>query len=158
MKSNVNLNASFTRPEDTNAYQSGDIVGNSTTAADLVPMPFALGTSGGVMLRRARLTKNDTDVTNATFRLHLWSSKPTQANGDNGAMELRNLGSYLGYYEFVMLAGTNGAYAFALPAVGQEIITCEQNNKTIYGILEARGAYTPASAEVFTVMIENLQE
>jgi hypothetical protein len=54
-------------------------------------------------------------------------------------------------------AGTAGAVGVGVPVTGAEInftLTQPQTNVTLYGLLEAKGAYTPASAEVFTVTLE----
>src|SRR6266566_5156773 len=83
--------ASFNRPADTNAYSSGDLVANSTTAASVVPLSFtaALTSGGSFIIRRARLMKSDLSVINAKFVLHLYGADPSAssgiATGDNGA-------------------------------------------------------------------------
>ena len=72
-----NLSASFTRPNDTTAYASGDLVANSTTAGSVVPLQIDLGNVAAVghgitRITRARLTKSGTSPTNANFRIHLY--------------------------------------------------------------------------------------
>src|SRR5712691_5766738 len=76
--------ATFTRPADTTAYTSGDLVGNSTTAGSVVPISFTFPAKR-VKLYGAKITKSAAAVTNAKFRLHLYKDSPTPANGDNGA-------------------------------------------------------------------------
>src|ERR1043166_3581382 len=85
-----NLSASFTRPNDTTAYASGDLVATSTTAGSVVPLQIDLGNVAAVghgitRIPRARLTKSGTSPTNANFRIHLYEAAPTPQNGDNGA-------------------------------------------------------------------------
>jgi hypothetical protein len=80
--------ASFARPNDTTAYGVGDLVANSTTAGSVVPMQIPLGNqfpNGMTRLTRARLIKSGTGVANASFRIHLYETQPTPANGDNAA-------------------------------------------------------------------------
>lgn len=149
----------FTRPADTTAYASGDLVANNVTAGSVVPMTFALGRANalglGGQIRRARLRKTGTSVTNASFRLHLYSASPVPANGDNAAWLTDKALNYVGAMDFTVdKAFTDGAAGNAVPAVGSEIIFTAD---TYYGLLEARGAYTPASAELFEVSLELMQ-
>lgn len=150
--------ASFTRPADTTQYAVGDLVANSTTAGSVAAMQFA---GGPTVIRRARLTKSDDDVTAATFRVHLFSSDPTAtapANGDNGAISLNTaIADYLGSFSFDMTASpdiynTAGNVAVGVPVIGNEVMVPWTGS--VYGLLEVRGTYTPASAEVFTVDLE----
>lgn len=156
----LNPEKGFTRPADITAYASGDLVANSTTVADVVALKFATGTSPkeGLMIRRARLRKSGTSTMNASFRLHLFSNKPTPTtNGDNGALEVSDTPGYLGSFDFTLsTAFTDGAVGFAAPAVGSEILAAVDG--AIFGILEARAAYTPSSGEVFKVQLEVVQE
>lgn len=148
--------ANFTRPADTTAYASGDLVANSTTAGSVVPLSWTVARSLGLggMIRRARLRKSGTGTTNATFRLHLYSASPTAANGDNGSWSTDQAAAYVGSMDVVVdKAFTDGAAGNGSPNVGGEI---NFQHQTLYGLLEARGAYTPASAEVFTVDLEIL--
>jgi len=151
--------ANFTRPADVLAYASGDLVANSTVAGSVVPMSFvAARVSGGSLaIRRARLKKSSASVTAASFRLHLYSTLPTVTNGDNAAWLSPHSG-FIGSFD-LDLSGANGrvfsdsAGMAAPPVVGQEINTVAVV-QTIFGLLEARAGYTPASAEVFTVVLE----
>lgn len=158
----MNLPASvekkFTRPDNTTAYADGELVGNSATAADVVALKFPVNTEKGIMIRRARLRKSGVDPTNASFRLHLWNTKPkVPTNGDNGALAVSNLPAYLGYFDFVLATvWADGVVGFAVPAVGSDIVT--QCDGAIYGLLEAKAAYTPVALEVFGVQLEILKD
>lgn len=156
----ANPSANFTRPSDTNVYASGDLVANSTTAGSVTPMQFTVAreAASSFMLRRAKLLKSGTSLTNAWFRLHLYRSSPTPSNGDNGAW-LTGHSGYLGAFDFVCdRAFTDGASANAgNPINGSEISVKLASGQIVYGLLEARAAYTPASAEVFTIELEDFQ-
>jgi hypothetical protein len=148
--------ASVTRPADTTAYASGDLIANSTTAGSVVPMtfnPVTRGAGRSAQIRRVRISKTGTSVTNASVRLHLYNtSSITAANGDNGAWSTDKAANHSGYVDVTIdQAFTDGAFGQA---------TCEINTNalTLYGLLEARGAYTPASAEVFTVTLESVED
>lgn len=146
----------FTRPSDTTAYTSGDLIANSTTAGSVTPMTFNTG-SRGLKLWRVALARSATSVTNASFRLHLYKDLPTVANGDNGAFS----GIVAGYLGFVDIDGTAPAFTDSARAHGTPTTNSNQSqmyivpdvDNLIYGLLEARGAYTPASGETFTVSL-----
>lgn len=152
------VSATFTRPADTTAYASGDLVANSTTAGNVVPMTFPLSDIGrGGMIRRCRIRKSGTSVTSSSFRLHLYTTASiTCANGDNGAWSTNQAINYVGAFDVTVdRAFTDGASGNGIPVTGYEI-NFGLNN--YYGLLEARGTYTPASAEVFTVELEVLKD
>lgn len=151
----------FTRPADTTAYASGDLVANNVTAGSVVPISLAAArvNAGIVGIRRVRLKKSGTSVTNATFRVHLFGALPVPAVGDNTAISTTGAGAYLGACDIAsMQAFTDGAVGVAVPLVGVDIMgAAGAGVKTLYALLEARGAYTPASAETFTLTAEVLQ-
>jgi hypothetical protein len=94
-----NPSASFTRPNDTTAYAVGDLVANATTAGAVLPLQIGLGNqfpNGMTRLTRARLVKSGTGVANASFRVHLYETPPTPANGDNGAWSTDQAAHWLG--------------------------------------------------------------
>lgn len=150
------VSANFTRPADTTAYAVGDLVANSTTAGSVTPLSFSAArySGGSGIIRRARLLKTATSVTNASFKLHLYGSSPTVANGDNGAWS-SIVADYLGAVDLVF---SNTFTDDAMAVTGQiEIPFIPAAGSTIYGLIEARLAYTPASSEVFTVYLDVLQ-
>jgi len=154
--------SSFSRPADTTAYTIGDLVANSATAGSVVPMVFTtskLGAGRGV-IRRARLFKDNEAVTAASFNLHLFATSPTVTNGDNGALAVDTSRYFLGT---VAVDASTGAFvtttdlikaAAASPEINFDLTASMQSERRIYGLLEARGAYTPASGETFEVTLE----
>lgn len=152
--------ANFTRPSDTTAYASGDLVANSTTAGSVVSLSWTITriATGSAILRRVRLRKSGTGVTNAQFRVHFYSAAPTAANGDNGVWSTSGVADYLGAVDVTVdRAFTDGAAGNGVPVTGSEINIALASGSTIRGLVEARGAYTPASAEVFTIDLEVYQ-
>lgn len=147
--------STITRPADTTAYASGDLVANNTTAASVVPSKC---NTGGVdkprNISRVRLSKSGTSVTNAQFRLHFYNAKPTCANGDNGVWSTDKAANYIGSVDVTI------DKAFTDGAAGQAVITGglafapEGLTDNLHILIEARAAYTPASAEVFTPVVE----
>lgn len=161
---NVIVCAAFTRPADTTAYASGDLVANSTTAGSCLPITVPIGAGPGQkgMVRRVDLVKSGTSATNAAFRVHLYDAAAaiTFANGDNGAWSTNRVASYLGYCDITaMQSFTDGCSGQGASAVGYEInFRLPASVAQIYAVLEARGAYTPASAETFTLSVEAVLE
>jgi hypothetical protein len=151
-----------TRPADVTAYASGDLVANSTVAGTVTPMSFKVARDAkrGVVVPRCRISKSGTNVTNAAFRLHLYAESSTPANGDNGAFSTNKAGKYLGYLDVAsMQAFSDGAAGIGVPGQGSAMLMQPvAGSLVLYGLLEARGAYTPASAEVFTVTLEAIQD
>lgn len=149
--------ANFTRPADTTAYAVGDLVANSTTAGSVTPLSFSMNrvTGLGGMIRRVRLRKSGTSLTSAAFRIHFYAASPTVSNGDNGAWQSNQVANYVGSVDVTLdKAFTDGASGYGIPALGAEMnFTAD----TYYAVIEARAAYTPASAEVFTVDLELLR-
>jgi hypothetical protein len=139
--------AKFTRPSDTTAYASGDLVANSTTAGSVVPLSFPVA-PGGRQIRRVRIQTSSTNVTNAAFRLHLYGASPVPANGDNGAWSTSKAADYLGSIDVTV------DKAFTDGAVGTATGEINFGGPTLFGLIEARGAYTPTSAGVFNVSLE----
>lgn len=151
----VNPSDTFTRPADTTPYAAGDLVANSTTAGSVTALSFgssARYSTGAGRIVRVRISKTSLSLTNAQFRLHIYSAAPTGiANGDNGAWSTEIAG-YLGS-AFVTLdrAFVDGAYGdVELAGIYFKLAS----GSSLKGLLEARAVYTPASAEVFTVTPE----
>lgn len=156
------ITTNFTRVADTNVYASGDLIANNVTAASVVVMTFANAsriTAGSGSIRRAKLKKSGTSITNASFRLHLYAAAPgLPTNGDNGAW-LTAESSYLGAFDFSLdKVFTDASEGFGMPSVGNEINFQLASGSSIFGYLEARAAYTPISAEVFTPTLEIYQD
>jgi hypothetical protein len=142
------VSAKFTRPSDTTAYASGDLVANSTTAGSVAPVQLAVG-PGVFQIRRVRIHTSSTNVTNAAFRVHFYGATVTAANGDNSAWSTSGAANYFGFVDVTVdKAFTDGAAGMATTEINCAVAG------TIFALVEARGAYTPTSAGVFNVTIE----
>lgn len=150
------LSASFTRPNDTTAYASGDLVANSTTAGSVVPLSLALANPAQVqtIIKRCRLVKSDTTATNGQFRVHFYGASPTVANGDNGAWSTNKAANYFGSIDVTVIAFSDGCAGTGAVTAGAEMQINITSGSTIYCLVEARAAYTPAAQEVFTLSVE----
>jgi len=153
----VTPSANFTRPADTTAYAVGDLIANSTTAGSVTPLSWTVNdfSAEGVSIRRVRINKSTTGATAPNFRLHLYTTSPTVANGDNGAFSSTSVGYFCTMDVNMPTTDpfSDGGWGFGVPNNG---VACDvvPAASTVYGLVEARGAYAPGNAEVFTVLLE----
>lgn len=147
----------ITRPADTTAYVSGDLVANSTTAGSVTPFSFSnatRGASGTSEIVGVRLYKSGTGISNANFRIHFYRATVTPSNGDNGAW-LTPYDNYVGSFDVTIdKVFTNGSEGAGLPTVGMARRFTLMSGTTLFALIEARGAYTPANAEQFYIRAE----
>lgn len=154
------VGGSTTRPADTTAYATGDLVANSTTAGSVVPIPITAAriTGGSGTILRVRLSTSHTSLAGTdVFRVHLFKLTPTVANGDNGAYSVNGVAAIeIGYSDVTLnRIYTDGAKGVGTPATGNAMIyDTAVASQLIYGLIEVRNAYTPISGEVFTLALE----
>lgn len=150
------VGTTVTRPADTTAYAAGDLIANSTTAGFVTPITFAgVGSSGTITKWRLR-TNRAASGTGWVARLHLYRAVPTPSNGDNGAWLTNKAADWIGSLDAVMdTQFTDGAAGNGTARVGPGITyDLGSATDTLYGLLETRSAYTPASGETFTPDLE----
>jgi hypothetical protein len=147
---------SQTRPANVTAYTIGDIVSNDVDAADLVPLTFAnvCRRRGGGVIRKVRLSTSKQDCV-AALRLHLYRAAPTGLAGDNAAFQHKseNAVSYLGSIDLAALSTAVGVSTTA-ETTKQDLnfpFTTADLETSLYGILEDRTGFTPASGQTFWV-------
>lgn len=153
----LEVTSSFTRPADTTAYSIGDLIANSTTNTLVVPMTFQLGYGQNFKVYQAKVKYNSATNTNGKFLIHLYGSLPTVTNGDNGAW-LSTESSYLSNIAVDSTLQTfsdnsKGVGIFVNTALEVPMLIQADTNYKFYGLLAATAAYTPTSAEVFTVSL-----
>lgn len=164
----LTVTASLARPADTTAYAVGDLVANSLSAGLVVALELTGATRAAgeaVRIERVRLRKSAPGLTNAAFRVHLFRKPPSVSVGDNGVfnasgvLALADIEGHVGAVDVVMdTAAVIGARGVGLPSVGAGM-TCESAGGTghetsLWALIEARGAYTPAAGETFHVTLE----
>lgn len=149
----------FIRPADVTAYAVGDIIANSVTAGSVVIPSVVCSrlTGTSFVIHRACIRKTGVSVTNASFRIHLFTALPTVVSGDNAAISMSGSASYLGSIDVtlnqVFTDGATGCSDNNLRSINVDI----PNSSTVYMLLEARGVYTPVSAEGFTISLDVVQ-
>lgn len=153
---------SFTRPADTTAYADTDLIANSTTAGSVVPLRFGVSklSRGNGRIIGARIFKDHQTFTNFNVKLHLFVLSPTVTNGDNGTLAVATAETYLGEIAMDASTGafvttTDGVKAFRLTVpISFDLELTGDAGRVLYGLLEAKAAYTPQSAEVFKIWLE----
>lgn len=156
--------AAFARPADTTAYAAGDRVADKTAAATLLEIPGVVRAAGdAARIERVRLSSGRAAPTlsNASFRVHLFDRAVTVTAADNaafsasGVLAVADIAGYLGSVDVTFdRAGTVGARGAGVPAIGAGITAAPPVGTSIFAVVEALAAYTPASAEAFTVAVE----
>lgn len=158
------VTATFNRPANTTAYASGQLVANSTTAGSVLPLALAVArvNAGTGAIRRVRLSTNKTGLAGTeVFRVHLFKSTPTVANGDNGAFSVNGVAAiHLGIFDVTLdRVFSDGSKGVAAPIVGSEILfDAGAGTQNIFALIEARGAYTPANGETFVLALEVMRD
>lgn len=144
---------SFARPQDTNAYAIGDVVG-ATTASGL--MSWSVGTNS-VLFIGAVLANNDANIPSGQsgFKLHLYNLSPTPV-GDNAAFNLAavDVSKYIGYIQFDTPIDVGDVNISQI--IGANIV-CKSSSGIVYGMLVTDTAYTPGSGSVTTITIRGMQ-
>ena len=157
----ANPSANFTRPANTIQYSVGDIVANSTVNTSVTPLTLSAArlAAGSFELKRCRLYKSNNSLTNASFRVHFMTSIPTTiTNGDNGVFLISGVANYIGSMDVTMdMAFTDGAWGTSTPNMGSKFNVKLGSGINLYALIEAKAAYTPASGEVFTLVLDDLQ-
>ena len=153
----------LTRPSNTTAYAAGDVVGvadsgTPANAGSAIITLSSIGPAGGsVLIQSVRLMIGNSTAPASAFRLHLYTESPT-AILDNAAFDLvaGDVGKYAGYIDlpapqdFGGIAVTQSDYAGTL-------VKLAAASTTLYAILEARSAYTPASGTLYDLRVLTLE-
>jgi hypothetical protein len=163
----------LTRTSDTNAYAIGDQIASTVSAGSVTPLQFtvarAVGGTGRII--GAQLAVNSATAFGA-IRLHLFNTTPFAVAGfqaDNAAIALTytalKTGSagtnpnYIGYVDFqTFTAQSASAQSNGVSDLTELTFACAAASQVIFGLLEARAAFTPASAETFNVSLEIIQD
>lgn len=140
--------ASFIRAANTTQYAAGDVVNGDGV---LVPIALPVNQPGGV-ISSVRLTKSGEVLTLSTFRVHFFSASfATDADNAIFTKLHANRASYLGFVDLPIMVndGTGSGAAFTK----DDDLRIPFPGETVYAVIVAVGAYTPASAEVFNLGI-----
>ena len=149
---------SWTRLANTTPYTAGDTISDHGTTPTKVLTFSAMskGDSRGGKITGGLLISDNANVTNAAFDLYLFDTTVAVAGFKD------NLTCAVTDAEFKTAIGlVSFAAAGTLTVITGSVSTSESTfsyslpagSKDIYGVLIARGAYTPASGEVLTIRL-----
>lgn len=154
------ITASKTRPSDTTAYASGDVINESTTAGTVWTFDnCARENGGGGVISRVLVGDSANQSTKAVLELWLFTATLT-ADFDNAAFtptdaEMLTLVGVVQLPNVFVGDATSGAGGNCVYSSGQIHLPfeCAAASETLYGVLVPRNAYTPVSAEVFDITL-----
>ncbi len=155
------INASIIRPNNTDTYNTADVVANSTTAAVILTFDGAATfEAGGGMIQAATLISSLAPATKPEFDLFLFDTTVVMENdADAFAPSDAEMETCIGVIPFLaanFVVG-NGNGLTQVRSVGLPY-TCKANSTSIYGIVVARNAYVPGALEKFTFRLHVLQD
>jgi hypothetical protein len=154
------ITSSIARPANTTPYASGQAVGNAAGTSCLLTFSnSARYTGGGGRVEGGRLSVNSTNVTNAAFRLWLYSSTPSAPpTVDQTAFAdgFTNRVTRRGYIDFASTPILFTANGFEIEGVLSRTggLAFTATGTDLIGILEVRGAWTPTSGTTFYVSLD----
>jgi hypothetical protein len=148
----------FTRPLNATPYAVNDVVSNSASATSTMTFVDMASKEGGAgYITKVRLETNQSTCV-AQFRLWLYTIETPVVAADNALFTLlyANRGSRLGYLDIPALTteatGSNEAMAQWTTTInGPFAFVTASNDTNLYGVLETKTAFTPASGQAFYV-------
>ena len=145
-------NTSFTRPANTTAYATGDVITDSTSASTILEFTNA-GDQNSQFIELSNVVLTTSKSAGAPgLNLWLFDTEPAVPN-DNAAMTLTDAENNT----VVAVIPLSNKYTATLNGIvnGGDLTTMVRlgASESLYGILVATGAYTPISEEVFDITI-----
>lgn len=153
--------ASFTRPANTTAYASGDAMSSDATAPAAIALACGrLAGLGGVITHAMVLSS--VAGTAAALELYLFDTALAAASfQDNAAVAVTDA-ELLRLQAVVAFASADSVTVGANRVLGRsdvgKVFKCAAGDTNLYAVLVARGAYTPASGEVITIVLGVAQD
>lgn len=153
----------LTRPSDTTAYTIGDVVSNSTSATVLLVFTNVARVNAGTGYIVAAILNTDKKSITPRLRVHLYNaSNPTVSNDNAAHRELyADIGKKITHFDMPAMVTpadtTNSTLSRTVENNIRIPYVCAAASRTLYILLEAMDAFTPASAEKFslTLIAEN---
>ena len=146
----------FTRPGDTNAYTALDAITNSTSSPAIMSQDLAsFGATAGrfLVITNARVISS-VKGSGLSANIHIYPASFTATN-DNAELSIDDTTAALGGITIPCLNNyTTALNARAVSDPGWWQMQLGAASTTIYFALQATSAYTPANAEVFTVVMQ----
>lgn len=160
------LTATFSRPADNTAYQSGDAIANSGTGAAVVPLTFTLPSDkrqGELLGARCTVTPASGNLVITAFDFDLLIFRPAtdtpfaagSFTADNAQMAITPAAfrELVGVFSFVNNAWRNPLGALTASTVGWQAAAPATRTRypfnvgdlgaSLIGVVQAKGAWTP---------------
>ena len=148
--------STLTRPANTTAYSSSQIIASSTTAGSVVVPRFTLPGGKG-FVPRLRLTTSATTGWGTTLTITLWRAAPTYTNGDGGTYAVATgAASRIGQFSCTLTQYGDGASGECSVTVGNFATTSLPSGTSVYWDLQTTASATPISGQTFTLSAELL--
>lgn len=161
----VKVNSSFTRPADTNTYAAGDALADSTSAptVNTVTNAARINAGSGVILN-ATLLDSANVAAAGSFEVWIFDTTWTPDN-DNAVFtptdaELATLVAIVPFnvsYVGDATVGAGGNRVYQSDPVNRGFV-CGASSRNLFWALVLRNAFTPVSAEIFTLRLTILQD
>lgn len=152
--------ASVTRPNDTAGYVAGDVINNATSGAAHQSITVGRVAGGSGVIIGALLIISTAQSTKLDAEVWLFSSPLGTAPNDNAAFapsdaEMLTLVDIIPFGNNPTVGSGNVAYrARDLSTVYQ----CAEGSQTLTWYIIPRNSYTPTAQEVYTLILDNLQD
>jgi hypothetical protein len=159
----VHRSSTITRPADTTAYAAGDAMTDSTSAPTVASITNAARNSGwSGVITSAKLIDSGAPATAGEFEVWIFDTTFT-ADNDNSAftptdaecLTVVRIIPFPSYNSYVGTASGNRVYQ--ADSFSQEFV-CGATTTSLFWALVCRNAYTPISAETFTLRLGILQD
>lgn len=155
----TNPTSTLTRVSDANAYLAQDLVATSTTAGSVVVPTITASrfSAGAFRVSGLRLSTNKTSgMDTIQLKVRLWTTAPTYTNGDNGVYAVATgAAGYVGSAIFALEQWADGAVAVSPPNELAEFLGALASGTTLAWDVQTLNAFTPASAQTFTLTLFN---
>lgn len=156
---------SFLRPSNTTAYTAGDVVGAAdgvtpANAGSAIHTFTGVGPSNGFIILQSLdliITNSSVPSGMGSFRLHLYTSSPA-AILDNAVMDIGTgeITSYVGYVE-LPTPQDMGSILYSQADYSGRLLRLGTASTSLFGELETRGGYTPASGTTYQIRMRTLE-
>jgi hypothetical protein len=149
-------------PPATTAYAANDTISNSTSAPTVLTFAGMARTNAGTgyVVKARALTSQTTNT--ARLRLHLYKISPTAINDNAGctAPLYADDAKYIGFVDFpaMQTGGGTPTAAFAISDGVRLHFKADTADTALYGLLQTLDAFTPASAQTFTITLSAEQD
>lgn len=151
------ITVSLTRPSNTTDYAAGDVVTDGSQSRFVFEELSEFKGKGGI-IQNAVLISSANQATKIDADLFLFAADVTDLDADNAAFtptddQLKNCIGVIDFADASFKAGDGQSGASGNAICVAANVGIAFHGDTLYGVLVARNAYTPVSAEVFTVSL-----